>query len=125
MLFLVSKQQSNWLQQLHEVDSIKSKIRSISAEVEADEMAIGSLSAIMIRYERLAQERADFYKKDIARIKNEIITSAEAATEQINEVVETAKNIIEQDLNKNAELARQDQAKRDQWLRETAENTVL
>lgn len=103
-------------------DSIKSKIRSLSAELTADQQSIQSLSDLMLKYKRISEERVRNFQNDIMQIKKEIDEESNKAKAELTSVVEGAKQRISEDLAQQALLARIDQEKRDAVQRDIANN---
>lgn len=105
------------------IDSIKSKIRSLSAELSADQQSIQSLSNLMLKYKRISEERVRNFQSDIMQIKKEIDEESNKAKAELTSVIEGAKQRISEDLDQQALLARIDQEKRDAVQRDIANNT--
>lgn len=58
-------------------DMIKSKLRTINADISADQMAIAQMAIILQRYEQMGKERAREYERDIESIKAAILQRTE------------------------------------------------
>lgn len=94
-------------------DAIKSKIRTISAEILSEQSAISDLNDLLLKYERIDKERAHEIAKDIEGIKAKVEEENQKAKEEIVNTVAEAKQSIEKATEKYANLERKDQEKRD------------
>ncbi len=104
-------------------DAIKSKIRSISAEILSEQSAVSDLNALLLKYERIDEERAQEIAKDIEEIKSKVEEENEKAKEEIVNTVAEAKQNIEEATEKYANLERKDQEKRDAIQKQIADDT--
>lgn len=115
--------------QFHEVmrdnrnktDTIKSKIRSILAEIKADESAIFGLRDLLTKFDRISTQKIREIDTEMQHIKMEMEDKARAASESLNDVVQNAKNSISSSIEKYSNLARQDQAQRDKLQKKMAQ----
>lgn len=105
-------------------DAIKSKIRTISAEILSEQSAIADLNALLLKYDRIEKERAQEIAKDIEEIKAIVEEENIKTKEEIVKTVAEAKQNIEETTEKYANLERKDQEKRDAVQKQIAENTA-
>lgn len=116
--------------QFHEVmresrtkeDLIKSKIRSIGAEIMAEQSAIEELNQLLMKYDRIEVDRANEIARDISQIKQNVQFENEKAREEIQAVTEKAQQSINESTEKYATLEREDQEKRDAIQKQIAED---
>ncbi len=104
------------------VDNIKSKIRTIQSEVSADEMAVRDLNKLLLKYKKIADNKAKQIESDLDNHKKAIEAENKKSRERIDKTVDAAKKNIEESTKRYARLEREDQAKRDAVQREIAEN---
>ncbi len=104
-------------------DQIKSQIRSISAEISAEQSSVAQLNDMLVKYEQINRQRSREIEADINNIKKDVKKENEKAKREINETVESAKKDISETTKKYAALEREDQAKRDAVQRQMAEDT--
>ena len=104
-------------------DNIKSKIRTIKSEVMADEMAVKDLTGLLVKYKKIALEKAREIQNDLKDHKEKINEDNERSKQKLNEIASAAKESIEESTSSNAALEREDQAKRDEIQKQIASNT--
>jgi hypothetical protein len=94
-------------------DSIKSHIRTITAEINAEQTAISRLNDLLLKYDRIDKDRAKQIEEDIENIKENVNIENDRAKNEIKQTISEAKNEIEASTEKYATLEREDKAKRD------------
>lgn len=95
-------------------EQIKSKIRTIAAETNADTSIVKSLYLMMQKYDRISQQRINEFEREILEIKESIVRENEMALRELNEVIKTAQQEISQSLEGYAQLEHVEQAARDE-----------
>ncbi len=105
------------------VDTIKSKIRTVHSDIVSDEMAIRELQALMVKYKKIAEDKAKQIEVDLINTKKDIEEENRKSKERIESAVTEAKNSIDESTKKYANLEREDQAKRDAVQKDIAANT--
>jgi len=94
-------------------EQIKSKIRSISAETNADTSIVRSLYLMMQKYDRISQKRINEFEAEINNIKEIILQDNGKALQELDQVFENAQQEIRQNLERYAKLEHIEQAARD------------
>lgn len=105
------------------VDDVKSKLRSINAEVQSDSEAIEHLKSIMMKYDQISQERSVAINHEINQIKIQVAENTRKAKEEIDESLNAIKQEIEEKSEQYAQLEAEDQKKRDEVQEQIAKNT--
>jgi len=83
-------------EQRTKVDQISSKVRTVTAEVNADELAVTQLMALLIKYERISGDLSAKIEKDISRIKREITQESEQNRRDLNQFIDSQKKEMEE-----------------------------
>jgi hypothetical protein len=107
------------------VDNIKSKIRSVGAEIESDFMAIGYLNSVITKYKLIEAQKSREITADTESHKREIAAESRKSRDAIDSAVNQAQSDIAAATEKYATLEREDQSRRDSVQKQIAENTLM
>ncbi len=95
-------------------DQIKSKIRSVSADIRADSESIQSLYMLMAKYDRISKERIQEFEQEISDIKRTIIEETQKELAMLDDLFIQTQKEIDERLTEYENLERIEQKARDE-----------
>lgn len=90
-------------------DQIKSKLRSINAEIAADQMAIEHMALLLLKYKQMGEERAREYEREVDTIKANIATRTEQHQRHLDEEYAHMKKEMNDQLETYKSLEREEE----------------
>lgn len=106
-----------------QVNQIKSKVRSITAEIRADQSSVEEMNKMLLKYEHLNAEKARQISADLERHRKEVEAANKKSAAEIGEIVSKTVGDIDRNVKKYANLERIDQTARDKVQKDIAQNT--
>lgn len=108
-----------------QIDQVKSKLRSVSAEVNSEEVAIARLKEILIKYDQIAEHRSSEIDSEIRALKEQIASDTEHAKGDIQNVLNDIMKDIDEKSKQYAKMEAVEQRQRDKVQQEIQRNGKL
>ncbi|MBE0674197.1 MAG: hypothetical protein IH591_06015 [Bacteroidales bacterium] len=106
------------------VDTIKSKVRTVEAEIVSDTSAIAFLNQVITKYKIIESRKAMEIEAETESFKREIVEESARTRQIVEDAVNNARSEIAEATARYSLLEREDQARRDSIQRSIAESSI-